>query len=266
VTRLKPKGGRFVGLRRFGIRVWRQHNVRRLWAEMAGTMHLDGKWLYVTDGGHYENLGLVEALRRHPKMVVVLDASGDKQGSFTTLGQAIALARTECGVDVTIDPEAIDRATAGPSAHGTTGDREVTRTVVAGSFTYRDQPGSTGTLLYARLGVTAAHPWDVRSYLRSNANFPTTTTLAQLYDGAEFEAYRAMGEKTGQDVLEESRRSGASADDEVATTRVLHVARPQTSGRLAVDSGGRRFHVQAITHVLRIRLYRLTEGRGSDRL
>jgi hypothetical protein len=230
ISRLIPKHGRFLRLRRVGIRMWRQHNVRRLWAEMAGTMHLDGKWLYVTDGGHYENLGLVEALRRRPKMVVVLDASSEDEGPFAALGQAVALARTECKVDITVVPDPIAPVT--PSANGARPDREVAQTVVEGSFRYRDDPESSGTLLYARLGVTPNHPWDVRAYLRANANFPNASTLAQLYDGAEFEAYRAMGERTGEDVVTAAAPAGAGSQDGTPDT-----GRPDGAPLTPVPSG-----------------------------
>ena len=44
----------------------------------------------VTDGGHYDNLGLVEALQRAPALgvthILVLDASGDKADTWFTLG------------------------------------------------------------------------------------------------------------------------------------------------------------------------------------
>jgi hypothetical protein len=212
VERMIPsKDDRLVRLRRAWIRLRHQHNVRRLWAEMAGTMHLDGKWLYVTDGGHYDNLGLVEAMRRRPKMVIVLDASGDAQGSFTTLGQAVALARTECGVAITVDPEPIGPGPVLPPGEGETANGEVAQAVVRGSYQDRDDPNTSGTLIYARLGVTPDHPWDVRSYLRAHANFPMTSTIAQLYDDAEFEAYRAVGEKTAADIVEKAAKVDAAS-------------------------------------------------------
>ena len=50
-------------------------------------------------------------------------------------------------------------------------------------------------------GITAAHPWDVQAYLRDHPSFPTASTIQQLYDADEFEAYRAMGEATTADLL-----------------------------------------------------------------
>jgi hypothetical protein len=108
----------------------------------------------------------------------------------------------------------------------------VAQTVVEGSFRYRDDPESSGTLLYARLGVTPNHPWDVRAYLRANANFPNASTLAQLYDGAEFEAYRAMGERTGEDVVTAAAPAGAGSQDGTPDTR-----RPDGAPLTPVPSG-----------------------------
>ena len=69
------------------------------WAEAAGRLSYRGTWMYVTDGGHYDNLGLVAALRRGASNIVVLDASGDQADTWFTLGSAIALARTDAGVE-----------------------------------------------------------------------------------------------------------------------------------------------------------------------
>ena len=85
------------------IRHWHQPDITHLLAEVSGSLHTRN-WLYITDGGHYENLGLVEALRRKPDHLVVIDAAGDAPGQFTTLGQAISMARSETGVQIRIDP------------------------------------------------------------------------------------------------------------------------------------------------------------------
>ena len=71
-----------------------------LWAEAAGHLSYRDTWMYVTDGGHYDNLGLVEALRRGAKHIVVLDASGDKANTWSTLGGAMTLARADEGVEI----------------------------------------------------------------------------------------------------------------------------------------------------------------------
>ena len=58
---------------------WQLHQpgMLSLLRELLGRTGLRGRWIYVTDGGHYENLGLVEALRRGATEIIVFDASGD---------------------------------------------------------------------------------------------------------------------------------------------------------------------------------------------
>lgn len=60
-------------------------------------------YVYITDGGHFENLGLVELLRRGCTQIACFDASEDVKPPLTAIGQAIALAHDELGVDITID-------------------------------------------------------------------------------------------------------------------------------------------------------------------
>jgi hypothetical protein len=168
----------------------RQPDFLHLWAEAAGALRLDGRWLYVTDGAHYESLGLVEALRRRPDHVIVVDATGDGTGWFATLGQAIAEARAETGVQLEIDPG------------GLAPDPQTHRCAVpyaVGRFRYPDEPGlgdqaGGHQLLYLKLAVPAGAPWDVLSYQDIHPAFPAASTLQQLYDDQEFEAYRALGQ------------------------------------------------------------------------
>jgi hypothetical protein len=151
-----------------------------LFRELLGRNRIDGKFLYVSDGGHYENLGLVELLRRGCLRIYCFDASGGT--SFGALGDAIALARTELKVEIDIDPR---RLVPDAKRHLAKHD------CVEGTITYPD--GSRGTLIYARTVVTARVPWDVHAYHEGDPTFPHTSTANQLYTDQKFEAYRALG-------------------------------------------------------------------------
>lgn len=152
--------------------------------ELLGRNRVDAKYLYVTDGGHYENLGLVELLRRGCTTVYCFDASGGQ--SFAELGDAVALARSELGVQIKIDPTPLMPAGDPPTAAQAT---------VTGTITYAS--GETGLLVYARNVVTSDVPWDVRAHQGKDPSFPHDTTLDQLYTDQKFEAYRALGEHAG---------------------------------------------------------------------
>src|SRR5262249_10898880 len=88
---------------------WRgmQPTLGLLWAEAAGHTRYPATRVNVTDGGHYDNPGPVEARRRGAGNVVVLEASGGNPHTWYTLGGAMALARANAEVDITLDPTAM---------------------------------------------------------------------------------------------------------------------------------------------------------------
>lgn len=172
--------------------------------EIFGRNHLDAPFLYVTDGGHYENLGLVELLRRKCEAIWCIDASGDQIDTFNTIGGAFLTAEAELGIRFDIDPKGKmaptkDRPTDGkpwfvesPFCHGT--------------FRYAD--GSEGILIIVKAGIPANAPWSVRSYQAQHPHFPCDPTLDQLFDGERFEAYRQLGRFSMEEALGEYTCSG----------------------------------------------------------
>jgi hypothetical protein len=160
--------------------------------EMLGRNHIDAPFLYVTDGGHYENLGLVELVRRRCGWIWCIDASGDKIDSFNTLGQAIAIARSELQAEITINPRAdmaIDNVEGDVPPH-----RYVTTPYCKGTIRYAD--GTTVTLVVLKAAVSRTAPWDVRSFQDRHPQFPSDPTINQLYDAERFDAYRELGRFT----------------------------------------------------------------------
>lgn len=183
--------------------------------ELFGLNGVAAKYLYVTDGGHYENLGLVELLRRGCTDVYCLDASGvgGDGAEFKTLGDAIALARSELGVEI----EFSDKAGENPGELSPEKDEEgkvkapAKRDVVTATIRYPRQangePGATGTLVYVRNTMTDKAPWDVRAHHESDPRFPNNPTVDQLYTDQKFEAYRVLGVRAGANAHERLRGS-----------------------------------------------------------
>jgi hypothetical protein len=160
-----------------------------LFRELLGHNSLNAKYLYVSDGGHYENLGLVELLRRGCTRVFCLDASGGSVGG--ELGDAVALARSEVGVEIDLDPTPLTPEGDPPTAKQDT---------VTGTLTYRD--GTKGTIVYARNVISPGEPWDVRAHQLEDPRFPHDSTLDQLYTDQKFESYRALGAEAGRHAVD----------------------------------------------------------------
>lgn len=157
--------------------------------ELLGRNRLDARYLYVSDGGHYENLALVELLRRGCTTIYCFDASGGQ--TFSALGDAVALARSELGVEIDIDPA---RLTA-------KGDPLVAEDeAIRVAFRYRS--GEEGVLVYARNVVGPRATWDVRAHQLADSGFPNDSTMDQLYTDQKFESYRALGEQAGIRAIE----------------------------------------------------------------
>jgi hypothetical protein len=178
---------------------WRvmQPTLGLLWAEAFGHTSYRATWVNVTDGGHYDNLGLVEALRREAANIVVLDASGDSPHTWFTLGGAMALARSDAEVDITLDPSEMADNEHGVDPSLRPG--QVLRPWASGTFARPNGHAAdgnqtvNGTLWVCKLGWWDGAPWDVRAYAEGHQTYPCDPTMQQLYDGAEFDAYHELG-------------------------------------------------------------------------
>ena len=182
-----------------------QPTLGMLWAEAAGHTSYRSTWVNVTDGGHYDNLALVEALRRGAENIVVLDASGDRPNTWFTLGGAMALARSDAGVDITLNPTVMAHSNGGKQPVLAPG--QVLQPWACGTFVRRSGPAlngqghaapdgraaAPGNVWVCKLGWWDGAPWDVRAYAAGHPAYPCDSTLRQLYDGAEFEAYQELG-------------------------------------------------------------------------
>lgn len=157
--------------------------------EAMGRTSIYDRRLYITDGGHYDNLGLIEALRRRPEEIFVLDASADSEDTFEALGQAIATARMDLNCEVTFDPRSMRRLTAERSS------------AAWGNWRYRFDDGTSGVIRMVKVIMVEGLPWDVEAYSTSNPDFPRTSTADQLYDEFDLEAYRVLGREVTRTLL-----------------------------------------------------------------
>ena len=163
----------------------------------------------MTDGGHYENLGLVELLRRGCTEIYCFDASND---NLDALGDAIALARSELGVEIDFESED-DPSHLLPDEKTSLAKTDC----VVGQVRF---PGGNqrGRLYYARTVMTAGAPEDVVVYHRRDPRFPHDPTVDQLYTDQKFEAYRELGAHASEEAVKAvnsrptwSRRTGPAA-------------------------------------------------------
>jgi hypothetical protein len=175
----------------------------RLMREAFGRPSLSDRKLYVTDGGHYDNLGLLEALRRRPRQVIVIDASNDAANSFGALAEAIATARMDLGVEVTVDVSPLQAS----------GGERADKAWATGWATYDDSDDVT-EIVFLKAQLVPNLPWDVEHYARENPDFPRRPTSRQFFDEWDFEAYRELGQDLCERMLAERDHMARIGDAE----------------------------------------------------
>jgi len=146
--------------------------------------------LHLSDGGHFENLGLYELVRRRCRIIVISDAAADSDYTFGDLGKAIELIRVDFGAKVQID------VTPMMPIEGT---RISPQAVVGGKIRYAD--GQEADLFYIKTTLIKGLSEDINAYSRSNPSFPDQTTADQFFDEKQFEAYRELGYSIGKTLV-----------------------------------------------------------------
>jgi hypothetical protein len=198
---------------------WRERvRATYLFKEVFGIYRQTDKFLYISDGGHWENLGLVELLRKRCTLVYCFDAAGDKTDRFKTLGEAIAIARTDLGIDFT-DVNPYEQQSE-PTEDTKDDDKPVMRAkknVSVFRFTYAD--GTKGRIVYSKPVVTDDSSIDVKEYQEKNREFPAHSTLDQFFDHEQFEAYRMVGYAAGLRAAKRGAQPGLGRMDGTSWTR-----------------------------------------------
>ncbi|MFT4435098.1 patatin-like phospholipase family protein [Caballeronia sp. 15715] len=174
--------------------------------ELFGHANGESDYLYLSDGGHFDNLGLYELVRRRTQVIVVCDCGEDAPLRFDDLADTIRKCSADFGVDIVIDVD--------PLRHLETPDKrpppQSGAYVVDGVINYpasttgttgTNAPAFQGTLLLVKPTLTKeviSTASDLMNYALSNATFPQQTTLDQWFDEAQFESYRKLGYLIGR--------------------------------------------------------------------
>jgi len=186
------------------------------------------RW-YLSDGGHFENLGVYELIRRRMKLIVSIDAGCDPDSGFEDLGNLVRKARIDFNTQIEfLAATELEQKFGKNTVLGTLDDlrrlnrRESSDGILGNSRTSLRQaalaridygPGVAATdrhawLLYIKPAVVSADlPADLAQYQIANPDFPHQSTANQFFDEAQWESYRKLGECTA------CRLFGAQADD-----------------------------------------------------
>jgi hypothetical protein len=164
-------------------------------------------YCYLTDGGHFDNLGIYSLVERGCRYIVAVDAVADPEPCFSDLGYAIRRCRIDFDADI---------------------DLNITAFIKAKDFSFTNQHYAIGQIIYSE-GHAKSLGWedtslsartgvfvyikssllrnekelraDVRQYGIENSDFPQQSTINQWFDEAQFESYRQLGRHCGLTML-----------------------------------------------------------------
>jgi hypothetical protein len=165
-----------------------------LFFELFGMTNDQRQFVNLSDGGHFENLGLYELVRRRCRFIIVGDGGQDIEMKFGELGGVIEKCRTDfdIDIDINVDPLRVKPDSTWNGQHCALGTIRYDKT----------DPGQDGILLYIKSSLTSDEPTDVLSYAAQNKDFPNQSTADQWFDESQFESYRALGEHIIQSLFE----------------------------------------------------------------
>ncbi len=159
-------------------------------------------YMQLSDGGHFENLGLYELVRRRAGLIVCCDAGQDEEFGFGDLQNAALRIEQDFGAHIQFEgkrnqPESL--AFPRDAKLGTAAET-VKKGFIKGTIHYADGK-DPGTLFYVKPTLIDDLPLEVTAYHKAEPEFPNQSTIDQWFDPAQFEAYRKLGYAIGQDML-----------------------------------------------------------------
>ena len=178
-----------------GAETWKYAGPRSAVASLvreAFGLTTDGsQYVYLSDGGHFENLGLYEMVLRRCRTIVVLDAASDPGFAYEDLGNALRKIRIDLKIPVVFEDES-----SAPLRH-----KKRRCSTARIQYSAVDGDCADGELLYVKPMMLGNEPPDVASYASAHPAFPHESTADQWFDEAQTESYRMLGLHTVDEIL-----------------------------------------------------------------
>lgn len=202
-----------------------------LLAELLGWFPGSRRFVYVSDGGHLDNLGLLELLRRRCRVILLIDASGDKRGTTAALDEALALAHHHLKIEIDQRESPLTRS-APRGLHRLPASDTAEDCVELVKVTYppdADGAVEVGWVILAKAAFAITLKGDdrlrdlcksvgKRRWLRrwpwSMSSLPKASTANQFLTDAQFDGYVELGRAVGQRLCDWLEDTTGDSNDE----------------------------------------------------
>jgi len=211
--------------------------VRPIIEETLGLTDDKNPYVYLSDGGHFENLGLYEMVLRRCHFILISDASQDQNYTFEDLGNAVRKIRIDLGIPIELDqpvcilPRSDDKQQLIKEG----------RYCAIGRIRYScvDSPTAEevkhlppdhpmkcvadGILIYVKPAFYGTEPRDIYQYAKASPTFPHESTADQFFSEAQLESYRMLGSHTIDAILEFWKAGDTDFDKFTSTGDYRHL-------------------------------------------
>ena len=188
-----------------GARTWRLSGpssaVGSLVKEAFGLTNDRSAYVYLSDGGHFENLGIYEMVMRGCRRIVVFDSACDPTFIYEDLGNALRKIRIDLGIPIDFDDAFLNPLR----------KREKRCAFATIRYSAVDPSRNDGYLIYVKPMMLGNEPPDVSTYHASHTDFPHQSTGNQWYDESQTESYRMLGLFTMSEIAAGWSRAGGLA-------------------------------------------------------
>jgi hypothetical protein len=166
--------------------------------ELFGLADENGDFINVSDGGHFEDLGIYELVRRRARVIIAADAECDGELTFGSLGNVIRICETDFGAKIEIDVDSIRKDAQSGLSHSH---------CAVGKIVYSN--GALGYLIYIKSSLTSDEDVGIAQYHSAHPSFPHEGTVDQFFSEDQFEAYRRLGHHIAERTFRGAENEGS---------------------------------------------------------
>jgi hypothetical protein len=197
----------------------------------------NGGFVFLTDGGHIDNLGIYELFRRRCRLIIAIDAEADPDLDASSLVQVTRFARIDMNVIIRMNWKPIGTRTRTIAEQIRKNDltAENGPHVAVGLVDYPPASGRSerekGVLIYIKASLSGDENDYVTAYKATHLAFPHETTADQLFSEEQFEVYRALGEHIARRFLDGRDPVAMFPEDRADLLDIIHAAIPGAAVR-----------------------------------
>jgi hypothetical protein len=208
--------------------------LRTLINEAFGRTDDKYKWIELTDGGHFENLGLYEMVMRRCRYIVLVDSDADGDFEFEDLGNALRKIEIDFGVPIRFPKYPgglpMKRGIDGSNVYYALGDiyYNCVDSNPESACSSEQQGIHNGRILYIKPCLNGSEPQGIRAYAKTHSDFPHESTINQFFNEAQFESYRSLGSWEFASIVDEFSQDPDAPGNDIQT--LFDIAESKVAG------------------------------------